>query len=91
MPPIPPIAPALGEEETTGAESTAVKVSIRCAATDCKFNSGGKCTKPEINVSAGPAVSCESYEPTGGGAESEAAGGGMPPLPPMPMGMGMGM
>lgn len=84
MPPIPPIAPELGAEETTGAESPAVKVSISCAATDCKFNKGGKCAKPEIRVSAGPAVSCESYEPTGGGTE-----GGAPPLPPMPMGMGM--
>ena len=82
MPPIPPIAPEVEEAEVPEMESTGVKVSIQCAARDCKFNKGGSCSKPEINVSAGPAVKCESYEP---GSEGRPPA---PPVPPMPFAMG---
>ncbi len=87
MPPIPPIAPepgAVDEAEapdmTEPTTPSGTKVSIKCAARDCKFNKAGMCSKPEINVSAGPDVKCESYEPTGGGVK--------PPAPPAPFMMG---
>lgn len=84
MPPIPPIAPDKPAAEMPDeAEPTAPSgggVSIKCAAHDCKFNKGGSCSKPEISVSAGPEVKCESYSPSGGGAEV--------PAPPMPFMMG---
>lgn len=63
--------------------------TIKCAARDCKYNSSGKCTT-DISVSAGPSVSCETYEksgPTPMPPPPTMAMSGPSPMPPMPMGM----
>jgi len=79
---IPPVAPTM-EADNEAAEGE-MTVSISCAAADCKFNSGGKCAAPSINVSAGPDAKCETYE---AGGDSLAGGSKIPrpPLPPMTM------
>lgn len=82
---IPPVAPMLEMEDEEMDEG--VKVAINCAAADCKFNTGGKCSAPSISVSAGPDAKCETYE-AGESEEPAAPSGGkipQPPLPPMPM------
>lgn len=82
---IPPVAPMLEvEDEESGG---GMKVAINCAAADCKFNMGGKCSAPSISVSTGPEVKCETYEAGGEGEMTEPTGSKIPrpPLPPMAM------
>ena len=81
---IPPVAPMLEmeDEESDGG----MKVTINCAAADCKFNMSGKCSAPSVSVTAGPDAKCETYE--AGDGEMGAPSGGKiprPPLPPMAM------
>lgn len=81
---IPAVAPMLDPEEVS--EGEVGKVMLDCSATGCKFNQGGKCSAPSVQISAGPEVKCETYEPGEGGGEMPAGNKiPRPPLPPMQM------